>query len=128
MIASLIHLLHTVGICLIWFSGFILPAKCVPFAFVVQLATMVSWVMFNGCILWTWEKQHNPSFKPTDGSMTKRVFGDIKNITDTVIYLNFLILSCRMDNPMVGVAFVLFYFYANEKITFRGDDDLSKYE
>jgi hypothetical protein len=128
MVAKLIHLIHVVGICLIWLSGFVLPAKYVPFAFIVQLATLVSWVMFDGCILWTWEKQHNPDFRPSDGSMTRRLFGDIKHITDTIIYLNFLILSCRMGNPMLGAVFVIFYFHANEKISFRGDDDLSKYD
>ena len=125
--AKLIRLIHIVGIFLIWFSGFTLPSKCVPMAFFIQLATMVSWVMFDGCILWTWEKKHNPDLKIKRGSMTRSLLGDVKKITDTVIYLNFMVLSYRMENPILGLLFSFFYIAMNGKVEFRGDDNLEKY-
>lgn len=125
-----LRLLHWVGVFLVWFSSLILPRVYLPWAMLLQVGTMMSWLMFHRCILWDLEMRMDPTFKvksDTISSKTSLNPETVKKSTDFLIYTNLMLLGYRMGVPEITSLFILLYVIINKKFEHRGNDDLDKY-
>jgi len=125
-----LRVVHWIGVILVWFSAILIPQKYLPWAILIQLGTMMSWLMFHRCILWDLEIRMDPTFKvksDTTSSKTSLNPETVKKSTDFLIYTNLMLLGYRMNVPELTSLFITLYVIINKKFEHRGNDDLDKY-
>lgn len=126
----ILKVLHWIGVLLVWCSALIVPGRYLPFAMVVQVTTLMSWLLFHRCILWDFEKWLDPSFNVQTDDTASRIQLNpemVKKSTDFLIYTNLMLLGYRMGVPELTGLGILLYVIINKKFEHRGNDDMSKY-
>ena len=126
----ILRAVHWIGVIAVWFSALLVPKQYLQWAAVLQVGTMLSWLMFHRCILWDLEKKMDPNFKVQSDTITSKTRFNpetVKKSTDFLIYTNLMLLGYRMEAPEVAGLFILLYVIINKKFEHRGNDDMSKY-
>lgn len=124
-------MLHWISSLLLWASSVFVPTSLVPAALAFQIGVMVSWIVFQRCILWDLQKMADPSFRVNADATSERLGLRDRStwlmITHTVIYMNTLALGYRAGVLEHVVLFLIVYMILNGQYLHKGDDDLSKY-
>lgn len=131
MINLSLKVIHWLICITLWFA-WIVPNKMykkVSFGFVMFV--MLTWLVFDRCIMWDIQAKLDPKFMPSDDyyvasklNMTENTY---KHMTGTIIYINFMMLGKQLGIGIPTLNMILIYGLFNGQYLHRGDDDITKY-
>jgi len=115
-VAKLLDFFHWVVCLLMAYSAFI-PNKTVKlYAYFFIIMVMVSWIVFNGCILWDIQKKIDPTFDIPNDTIGKRMGISNKTyacVQTVVVCINLLVMGYQLNRLHESVLFLLMYFVVN---------------